>query len=65
MLKHWKRYYFRVAGFAIAGAGAGLLLDEIINAEAMHWTPANHEFWGLIMLVAGVLLISLKPKGKD
>ena len=49
----------------MAGAGFGLVLDEIINAEAMHWTPANHEFWGLIMLVGGVLLISLKSKGKD
>ena len=63
MLK-WHNYYYRVIGFCLAGAGAGLVLDEVINAESMHWQPANHEFWGLIMLVGGIILISLKRKGK-
>lgn len=60
----WHRYYYRVVGFGMAGAGAGLLLDELINAETMHWTPANHEFWGVLMVAGGAYLISKKLHGK-
>jgi len=49
----------------MAGAGSGLVLDELINADSMHWNPQNHEFWGMISLVVGVYLISKMPKGKD
>ena len=59
----WHSYYFRVIGFAMAGCGAGLMLDELI-AGPFTLTPANHEFWGLVAFVVGMVLISLKPKGK-
>lgn len=59
----WKRYYYRVIGFALAGAGAGLVLDELIEGPFM-LTPTNHEFWGLIMAIVGAYLISKKPHGK-
>jgi hypothetical protein len=60
----WKRYYYRVIGFALAGAGAGLVLDELIHGP-FHLGPGDHEFWGLIMLVAGAIFISRKPYGKE
>ena len=61
----WRKYYWRVIGVAMAGAGSGLVLDELINADSMHWNPQNHEFWGMIILVVGVYFISKKSKGKD
>lgn len=60
----WKRYHFRVIGFALAGAGLGLIIDELI-AGPFSLTPAGHEFWGIVLFVIGMVLISLKPKGKD
>ena len=60
----WRLYYFRIIGFALAGAGAGLVLDELIHGP-LTLTPANHEFWGLVALVAGAVFISKKPDGKD
>jgi len=63
-LPQWHRYYYRVIGFALAGAGGGLLLDELIHGP-FTLTPANHEFWGLVALIAGSILISKKPHGKD
>ena len=59
----WHRYYYRIIGFALAGAGAGLVLDELIHGP-FKLTPANHEFWGLVMLIAGSIFISRKPHGK-
>ena len=59
----WRQYYFRVIGFAVGGAGAGLVLDELINGP-FNLAPGNHEFWGLIMLVVGGILISRKTHGK-
>jgi len=59
-----KAYYFRIIGFALAGAGAGMMLDELIQGP-FTLTPTNHEFWGLVALVAGSVLISKKPHGKD
>ena len=64
MLRWWKSYYYRVIGVALAGAGAGLIIDELI-AGPFSLTPANHEFWGVIMVIAGIIFISKKPKGKD
>ena len=58
------RYYFRIIGFAMAGAGAGMMLDELIHGP-FTLTPSNHEFWGLIMVIAGAMLITEKPHGKD
>ena len=60
----WHRYFYRVLGFALAGAGAGLMVDELI-AGPFTLTPANHEFWGVVMLVVGLVFITRKPKGKD
>ena len=60
----WQSYYYRVIGFALAGGGAGLVLDELINGP-FHLSPGDHEFWGLIMLIAGSIFISKKPHGKN
>lgn len=59
----FKRYWFRVIGFALAGGGLGLILDELIHGP-FTLTPANHEFWGLVAIIAGAVLISKKPHGK-
>lgn len=58
------QYYYRVIGFALAGAGAGLILDELIHGP-FRLTPVNHEFWGLVMVIAGSICITKKPHGKD
>lgn len=60
----WHVYYFRMIGFALSGAGAGLILDELINGP-FTLNPANHEFWGVILFIIGGYLISKKPHGKD
>ena len=60
----WHKYYYRVIGFALSGAGAGLVMDELVHGP-FTLTPANHEFWGFVMLIAGGFLISKKPHGKD
>ncbi len=60
----FRRYYYRVIGFALAGAGAGLVLDELIHGP-FSLTLMDHELWGLVMIIAGAVLISRKPKGKD
>jgi len=60
----WHRYYFRVIGFALSGAGLGLIADELIHGP-FTLTPANHEFWGLVMFIVGLVLITRKPHGKD
>jgi len=60
----WHRYYYRVIGFGLAGGGAGLMLDELIHGP-FTLSISNHEFWGLIISIIGVILISKKPKGKD
>ena len=28
-------------------------------------TPASHECWGLVMIIAGSIFISRKPHGKE
>jgi len=60
----WKRYYYRVIGIAVAGAGAGLIHDELVNGP-FHIGLGDHETWGLVMVVVGAVLISKMPKGKD
>jgi len=49
------RYYYRIIGF---------VLDELIHGP-LTLTPSNHEFWGLVMVIAGSFFISKKPHGKD
>ena len=61
---NWHRYYYRVIGFAVAGAGAGLVLDELIHGP-FHLGLGDHEFWGLVLLIAGSVLITRKPHGKE
>ena len=60
----FKKYYYRVIGFALAGAGSGLVIDELIHGP-FALTPANHEFWGLVMIIAGSFFISKKSHGKE
>jgi len=60
----FRRYYYRIIGFALAGAGAGWLVDELIHGP-FTLSPANHEFWGLVAIIAGAVFISKKPHGKD
>jgi len=59
----FRKYYWRVIGFAMAGAGAGLILDELIHGPFI-LTPTNHEFWGLVALIVGAVFITKKPHGK-
>jgi hypothetical protein len=61
---NWHNYYYRVIGYAMAGAGAGLVFDELIHGP-FTLTPTNHEFWGLTLVIAGAILISQQPHGKD
>jgi len=60
----WHKYYSRVIGFFLAGGGAGLVLDELINGP-FHVTYHDHEAWGLVAVIVGAVLISKYPKGKD
>ena len=59
----FKSYYWRVIGTVIAGGGAAWILDEFIHGP-FTLTPSNHEFWGLIMVVLGLVCITRKPHGK-
>ena len=59
----WSRYYYRVIGFAILGAGSGLVVDELINGP-FRIGIADHETWGLAMIIAGAIFIARKPQGK-
>ena len=60
----WHRYYYRMIGFTLAGAGGGLVLDELIHGP-FKLSLSDHEFWGLIIAIAGFVLITRKPHGKD
>ena len=60
----WHRYYYRVIGFALAGGGMGLMIDELIHGP-FKLSPGDHEFWGLIMTIVGFILITKMPHGKD
>ena len=61
--KYWRRYYFRVLGFALSGAGLGLVADEVIQGR-IKFKKFGHEHVGLALFIGGLVLISLKPKGK-
>ena len=60
----WHRYYYRVIGFALAGAGAGLILDELIQGS-FKFQLIGHETLGMALAVLGFFFIAKKPKGKD
>lgn len=59
----WHRYYYRVIGFALTGAGAGLVVDELIHGP-FTLSLGDHEAYGLIAIIIGMILISKKPHGK-
>jgi len=59
----WKRYFYRVIGYALVGGGTGLVVDELINGP-FHLSIADHETWGLVAIVLGAYFISKMPKGK-
>jgi len=62
-MSSWKKYYWRMIGYAMSGAGAGLMIDELIEGPFM-LTPTDHEFWGLLLFIGGVVCIAKCPKGK-
>lgn len=45
------------------GAGAGLILDELIQG-CLKFQLIGHETLGLALIILGGFLISKKPKGK-
>jgi hypothetical protein len=49
---------------ALSGAGAGLILDEVIQGE-LKFQLIGHETLGLALFILGGFFISKKPKGKD
>jgi hypothetical protein len=59
----WRDYYWRVIGFGLAGAGAGLILDELIQGT-LKFQLIGHETLGLVFVILGGYFISKKPKGK-
>lgn len=61
----WYKYYYRVIGYGVSFAGAGLIADELINGKLQFWPPFQHEIYGVILAIIGLFLISKKPKGKD
>ena len=60
----WRRYYYRVIGMALAGAGAGLVIDEVIQGT-LEFQLIGHETLGVALVILGLFFISRKPKGKD
>jgi len=61
--KYWRRYYFRVLGFALSGAGLALAADEVIQGS-LNFARLGHEHVGVALFIGGLVLISLKPRGK-
>lgn len=60
----WKDYYWRVLGYFFSYGGLGLISDELINGSIQFWPPFQHEVYGIILGVVGLVLISKKPHGK-
>jgi len=60
----WYRYYYRVIGMGMVGWGAMWVFDELLHGP-FTLTPANHEFYGIVIAIIGCYLISKKPHGKD
>jgi len=60
----WHNYYYRVLGFALGGAGLGLILDELIQGT-LKWQLIGHETLGAALFITGLFFIARKPKGKD
>lgn len=60
----WHHYYWRVIGYFLAFGGGGLIFDELIHGPLEFWPITNHEVYGVIIGLIGLILISLKPHGK-
>lgn len=41
-----------------------MVFDELIHGP-FHLSLVDHEFYGLVMMIVGAVLISKKPHGKD
>ena len=48
---------------ALAGAGAGLIMDEVIQGT-LKFKLIGHETLGVVLAILGLFFISRKPKGK-
>lgn len=59
----WKRYYWRVLGYFISFGGFGLIADELVRGT-LNFSTVGHEWYGVILFVIGLGLISKKPRGK-
>lgn len=60
----WYRYYWRVIGMGLSGAGLLLIADEVIQGT-LKFQLIGHETLGLGLFILGLFFISKKPKGKD
>ncbi len=60
----WRRYYWRLIGMGMLGWGGMWIFDELVHGP-FTLTPANHEFWAIIIIIVGGYCISKKPHGKD
>jgi len=49
---------------ALAGAGVGLVIDEVIQGT-LKFQIVGHETLGVVLAILGLFFISRKPKGKD
>lgn len=60
----WRAYYFRIIGYFLAFGGGGLVFDELLHGPLSFWPPLNHEVYGVVIGILGLILISRKPRGK-
>jgi len=62
-LVEWKDYYWRALGYFLAFGGFGLIADELVGGY-LDFTTIGHEWYGVILFLIGLGLISVKPRGK-
>lgn len=61
----FKRYYLRVIGFFLFFGGIGVILEELFNIGLIQLGIIEHEFYGLVSIIIGFILIGLGGKGKQ
>lgn len=61
---NWKKYYWRALGYFLSFGGFGLIADELIQGT-LDFTNLGHEYYGVILFLIGLGLISIKPGGKE
>lgn len=59
----WHKYYWRALGYAVSFGGFGLIADELIQGT-LDFSVIGHEWYGIILFLVGLGLISIKPQGK-